>query len=144
MGAMVAALIYPTLSERNERKLILLTLSELSESSFRSGTRDVVLPDWLVYKEWLGRDAVSTADRNIELILLCYDKRIFSINSVVRTTVSYEMAYFATYVTLLFCKLFLKFLFFIFNKTKTATCNSVEFYKIVIRLFNMLRNFDVR
>ena len=62
---MVAALIYPTLSERNERKLILLILSELSESSFRSGTRDVVLPGWLVYKERLGRDAVSTADRNI-------------------------------------------------------------------------------
>ena len=60
----MAALIYPTLSERNERKLILLILSELSESSFRSGTRDVVLPDWLVYKERLGRDAVSTADRN--------------------------------------------------------------------------------
>ena len=61
---MVAALIYSTLSERNERKLILLILSELSESSFRSGTRDVVLPGWLVYKERLGRDAVSTADRN--------------------------------------------------------------------------------
>ena len=52
------------LPERNERKLILLILSELSESSFRSGARDVVLPDWLVYKERLGRDAVSTADRN--------------------------------------------------------------------------------
>ena len=62
---MVAALIYLTLSERNERKLILLILNELSESLFRLRIRDVVLPGWLVYKKRLRRDAVNTTDRNI-------------------------------------------------------------------------------
>ena len=77
-------------------------------------------------------------------MLLYYDKRIFLINSVTKATVSYKITYFVTYVALLFYKLFFKFFIFIFNKTKIATCNSVKFYKIVIRLFNMLRNFNVR
>ena len=76
-------------------------------------------------------------------MLFCHSKRIFSIDLVARAAVSCEMANLITRITLLSCGPVLGSSFLTFSGTGAATCSSVEFYKVTIRLFSMLRGLDV-
>ena len=76
-------------------------------------------------------------------MLFCYSKKVFSINLVTRAAVLCEIVNFITHIIFFFCGPVLEFFFLIFSKTGAVTYSSVEFYKVAIYLFSILRGLDV-